>query len=72
MFYFFKAKPLPEQKVQEKPLPKTGKLFLIFFTLLHVMFLFFNMYYFMPQTEGNIENTPEFEVENAVSFHCTE
>ena len=63
MFYFFKAKPLPEPKVQERALPKAGKLFLVFFALLHVIFLFFNMYYFMPQTTDSIENVTEVDAE---------
>jgi len=56
MFYFFQAKPLPEPKVQERSLSRAGKLFLIAFTVSHLMFLIFNMYYFMPNTNEVIEN----------------
>ena len=38
MFYFFKAKPEPAPKVQERPLPKSGKLFLILFSVFHALF----------------------------------
>ena len=65
MFYFFKANPLPEQKVQERPLPKTGKLFLILFTVFHVLFLFFNMYYFMPQASESVESS-SVDIENSI------
>ena len=56
MFYFFKAKPEPAPKVQERPLPKSGKLFLILFSVFHALFLLFNMYYFMPHGNETIEN----------------
>ena len=65
MFYFFKANPLPEQNVQERPLPKTGKLFLILFTVFHVLFLFFNMYYFMPQASESVESS-SVDIENSI------
>lgn len=56
MFYFLRARPQPEPKAVERPLPKYGKLFIILFTLFHALFLIFNMYYFMPKTNDAIEN----------------
>lgn len=49
MFYFFKA-PAPE-KEDARPLPQSGKLFLIVFSIVHFLFFLFNLYYFMPKSE---------------------
>ena len=55
MFYFFKPTP-PPTKVQERPLPRTGKLFLFLFFAFHVLFLGFNVYYFMSNSNDSLEN----------------
>ena len=55
MFYFFKPTP-PPTKVQERPLPRTGKLFLFLFFAFHVLFLGFNVYYFMFKSNDSLEN----------------
>ena len=55
MFYFFKPTP-PPTKVQERPLPRTGKLFLFLFFAFHVLFLGFNVYYFMSKSNDSLEN----------------
>ena len=55
MFYFFRPTP-PPTKVQERPLPRTGKLFLFLFFAFHVLFLGFNVYYFMSKSNDSLEN----------------
>ena len=55
MFYFFRPAPLPS-KVHERPLPRTGKLFLFLFFAFHVLFLGFNFYYFMSKSNDSLEN----------------
>jgi len=44
MYYLFRSK--EPEKVKEKTLPKSGKIFLILFFLFHVVFLGFNFFYF--------------------------
>ena len=55
MFYFFRPTPLPP-KVHERPLPRTGKLFLFLFLAFHVLFFGFNVYYFMSKSNDSLEN----------------
>ena len=56
MFYFFRPTPLPPTKVQERPLPRIGKLFLFLLFAFHVLFLGFNVYYFMSKSNDSLEN----------------
>ena len=56
MFYFFRPTPPPATKVQERPLPRTGKLFLFLLFAFHVLFLGFNVYYFMSNSNDSLEN----------------
>ena len=56
MFYFFRPSPLPPTKVQERPLPRIGKLFLFLLFAFHVLFLGFNVYYFMSKSNDSLEN----------------
>ena len=55
MFYFFRPTP-PPTKVQERPLPRIGKLFLFLLFAFHVLFLGFNVYYFMSKSNDSLEN----------------
>ena len=52
MFYFYRAKAQQPAQPKDKALPKFGKLFIIFFILFHVVFISFNIYYFMFQSEA--------------------
>ena len=56
MFYFFRASPLPQPKVQERQEPRTGKLFLFLFFAFHALFVGFNIYYFMLNSNDSLEN----------------
>ena len=63
MFYFFKANPLPEAKVQERAIPRTGKLFVVLLIIFHVLFFGFNVYYFMFNSNGSLEHETDAGLE---------
>ena len=63
MFYFFRANPLPQPKIQERPSPRTRKLLLVLLLVFHALFFGFNVYYFMFNSKDSYENEADSGLE---------